>query len=762
MTDITRIFNVETRGFTNVQRRYSGQIGDATSTVMHFEYNPIDFLAHTEDNEWYVPYIQFAVYDENGNPYTYGPVAGEREDGSVSQVFDGYTFSIPWEITSNVKSQRVEYQLFFIRNTVDVDPTQSLADQLVQTDYIRSAMDGITLKPSIACKKKQKTACAVPGAVAPTIGGFIEFFKEYAYLYPVKQSVDTESGQLILEFKTYNGNKDGSLIMDVAPLVVDDEGNKTIPIKFLRMLDSGILEEVEPEEWNSYFASVADDTKMPTNKLVADLLSMKLDESQLINEWSETPSEEKIPSEALVLDELEGFTKKDMAIPEWNSEMDYHMNSTVMYEANIYISLQDDNMGHEPSTDTDAEDEWWSTVSEYDILLKKWNDRPVTNKAPNEKMVVEALDTKLDDSQLVTEWSTPLDNAHIPSEYLVKSSLDAKLDDSQLVTAWPDDTELSDERIPSEKLVKESLNEKLDKTNPLPEWSVTTLYHDNSVVIYGNVIYISKADSNIGVNPAYDTAHRYWIPVQGGGGGDDPHSKYVDIIGDGENTEFLVHHGLGTLDIFHTLRAISDTYYMSEGLFVDADVTVEDENTIKLSFYEPPAENSLVLVVSTGYQANSYTTTLTSDTPYEYDAENMVYNYTITHNMGVYDFYSVLRRVPSGDGDTSSDIGAIVRANIRAISPVQAVISFTRQVTKPIKVTLSAAIAEQSQEGYTKYFENLTEWYFQHDFGRIVQVQTYDADGNELIGVVSQDLLGGTWAKAQFNDAVTGYMVVKG
>lgn len=150
MTDVTRIFNSETRSFKNVQRKYSGQIGDSVSTTLHFEYEPFDLLQADVGGDRYVPYIMFSVYDDQGNPLIYGE--------SSTPKFDGYTFDIPWDVTSRTTSQRVEYELYFIKNTVTVDPTASLSAQVAQiasTEYLVSAVDGITLKPSIKCKSKK-------------------------------------------------------------------------------------------------------------------------------------------------------------------------------------------------------------------------------------------------------------------------------------------------------------------------------------------------------------------------------------------------------------------------------------------------------------------------------------------------------------------------------------------------------------------------------------------------------------------------------
>ncbi len=731
MTDITRIFNYETRSFKNVDKKYSGQINDASSTTLHFIYEPLDFLKESLDGDKFIPYIMFAVYRRDGTPYTYGPTPiYDPETKSDSPTFDGYTFTIPWEVTHNATSQKVEYQLFFVRNGVTFDPKTGVAN-LSSTDYMLSSIDGIAFKKSITCSKKQKCDCpSMTPNSEPTVVGYINLWKDYGVVMPVESYVDPESGQLVMDYHTYNGDKDMALTLDVAPLV-----DGKVPAKFL-----------------------------PVDK-----------------DWAD-PTDETIPSSRLVRETLdEEFTKKTMSVAYWDSDTEYQMDSVVVWSENLYISIKVDsagkNIGHDP---VEENSEWWSTVTEYDIILTSWTtDIPSqgqTKKVPCERIVLEALALKLDRSQVISAWnaSTTTDG-YIASAKLTKDSLDLKLDDDQLVTFWAD--EPSDSKIPSEKLTKDTFDTKVDKSdvitewseerseqkiptekmvldmfdtkadreNPIPEWDPAAEYHNNSVVVYGNTMYISKADYNKGVNPALESSTRWWETVgNGGSGGSDYSKKYIDVLGDGVNSVFRVRHALGSEDIFYTMRSLTSTFELSEGMFVDADVTVEDANTVNVRFYEPIPENSIMITIGIGLNEGSFTTTIQSETEREF---------ILTHKFATKDFFASFRE---------PDTGRIVKADVYAITPNKAKVVLSEPPVDGLHVVLSPNACDYVTL-HKYYFEQESpsnRWEIHHDMGIPVQVQAFDDDGNELTGRVTQNsnLLE---VVIEFNHAQTGYAVVR-
>ena len=243
MTHITRVFNVETRSLTNVERRYAGQVGDALATVIHFEYNPPEFPYD------YVPYIMFGVQDDEGKPLIFGPPP-TKPPALMHNVFeervyfDGTTFALPWSVTSRARSARVEYQLFFVKKGVEFDGRN--VAKLKPTEIVMSAIDVIALKPSIGCKRPGPGAspCAppkhgcmsppfAPTGAEPDIIGYINLWKEWGLVVPVDQELDepifvdrfgvpyepTEQERMenppvvVLKFHTYNGNCDSYTVL---------------------------------------------------------------------------------------------------------------------------------------------------------------------------------------------------------------------------------------------------------------------------------------------------------------------------------------------------------------------------------------------------------------------------------------------------------------------------------------------------------------------------------------------------------------------
>ena len=72
-------------------------------------------------------------------------------------------------------------------------------------------------------------------------------------------------------------------------------------------------------------------------------------------------------------------------------------------------------------------------------------------------------------------------------------------------------------------------------------------------------------------------------------------SKYVENIGDGTETSFVVTHNLGTKDVIVRVYnvATNETVLVNEGVLLDTD----DSITIKFTTDTPPAEDEYRVVV---------------------------------------------------------------------------------------------------------------------------------------------------------------------
>lgn len=186
MTDIYRIFEKSTRAITSDKKCYGGQAFDANTTTIHFQIlNKGEDWDFTADG--YRPFIVFNVYDQYGNPYVYGT--------DSSPMFSGHEFTIPYEITSQLKSARAEYQLWFVKAEA-ADNFCGTNQGLLTTDYLLSAVDGIAFKPS--CLRPPKPCGAgMPYAptTAPSTIGALEFMRENSIILPVDLMGHFENGK---------------------------------------------------------------------------------------------------------------------------------------------------------------------------------------------------------------------------------------------------------------------------------------------------------------------------------------------------------------------------------------------------------------------------------------------------------------------------------------------------------------------------------------------------------------------------------------
>lgn len=96
----------------------------------------------------------------------------------------------------------------------------------------------------------------------------------------------------------------------------------------------------------------------PSAKAVADFVAKYHNDNRttLIDDWSDA-SDDNAPSSVLVRDSLAEKTDILKAIPEWSETKTYLINSTVVCDEEIFISVKNDNIGHYPTSDLNSE--WW-------------------------------------------------------------------------------------------------------------------------------------------------------------------------------------------------------------------------------------------------------------------------------------------------------------------------------------------------------------------------------------------------------------------
>ncbi len=226
MTEIFRLVDVETRTITTDRRGYAGNAFDNQSTT-------IKFTLQKRGEDWdptengYRPFLVAAVYDEDGNPFVYST--------DTAPMFDGYQFQIPWELTSRLASNRLEYCLWFVKTEV-ADIFNGTSDNLLRTEYLLTATDSIAIKPSIR-PKGPRCGCdpVLPYApsTSPSIIGNQEFMRDNALILPVDLMGRMENGLprgLDLMFHTLSGQLQ-TLYFNVPTLDTDGQiGSYYLPV----------------------------------------------------------------------------------------------------------------------------------------------------------------------------------------------------------------------------------------------------------------------------------------------------------------------------------------------------------------------------------------------------------------------------------------------------------------------------------------------------------------------------------------------------
>lgn len=340
MTTIKRVFNLETRTLKSKDRCYVGQVYDHISTRMEFSYEPINALT-----DGYTAYILFDLYDDDGNVFVFGPGSAPR--------FDGTTFEIPTSITSRIKTQRLDYQIWLIKNRTEWN---GRIDELVDTEYLFSSKDSLAFKPSLKCRSPSKDPCRPPQPnMEPGTLGWVNYLRDHCILAPVQYSEgELSDGTLgvTLEFATYNGADDSKVELHIPYL--DDEGYLDIHT-FLR-----IVKEYNPDVTHDQIMSAL---------CVQNLLDEKLDKTSVLSGWQDSYAELDVPHASLVKGALDTKADKDFPIPLWDETVTYRKSAVVTWETDIYISNVDDNTGKPPTAFPDE----WSTITEFDTVIDSYD-----------------------------------------------------------------------------------------------------------------------------------------------------------------------------------------------------------------------------------------------------------------------------------------------------------------------------------------------------------------------------------------------------
>lgn len=189
-------FDKDKRTLTNSDGRiYGGQAFDNASTTLRFDLWHKDEFGNKVEwdplEEGYYPYIMFLA----NNPRTKTPFI---YSDSSSPVFDGYTFEVPYEITSlRHKSARVEFQLAFIKAGYEFNGSVAGMPTAV---YLLSAPNGFALKPSLMQPMpdlpRNGPACMPmnPMTCEPSVVGWIEVWKDRGMMLPIEQTLLDQNG----------------------------------------------------------------------------------------------------------------------------------------------------------------------------------------------------------------------------------------------------------------------------------------------------------------------------------------------------------------------------------------------------------------------------------------------------------------------------------------------------------------------------------------------------------------------------------------
>lgn len=128
----------------------------------------------------------------------------------------------------------------------------------------------------------------------------------------------------------------------------------------------------EPVHGQIPTAKAVDDTFFKSHQAAAGRIiitdehgNVQANGPRVSDSWSLEPSDDNLPTEKLVKDELDlkaydsNVVHNDRGTPEWDPVIVYHTGSTVVKDLVFYISQNSGNVGHDPGEEGTV---WWSEV----------------------------------------------------------------------------------------------------------------------------------------------------------------------------------------------------------------------------------------------------------------------------------------------------------------------------------------------------------------------------------------------------------------
>ena len=743
MTTLKRTFNLETRTLKSTDKCYVGQVYDHISTTLEFSYNPINALT----DGGYTAYIVFDLCDDNGDLFVFGPGSSPR--------FDGRTFEIPTSVTSRIKTQRLDYQLWLIKNRLEWN---GRIDELGDTEYLFSAKDTLAFKPTSRCRCPTKDPCRPPQPnLEPGTLGWVNYLRDHCILTPIQESYGTLSDGsegVTLNFPTYNEDRDQALELHIPYL---DAESKLDIHTFLR-----IVEEYNPD--------VTHDQIM-TALCVQNLLDEKMDLDLIVDSY-DTPWDE-------YKDTLGPFSARLMRrnpVGPWDPEIEYTEDSLVIHEGILFISQGTFNIGHEPRIwhfeGEQTEDfEWWAPIKGIGSSNPEAKDVStfVEIVGPSEYEGIDEV-TGLYAYRVYHHFNTS--DLYVQARTNGSDKKDGK---SYTINAVYD--------VSDHNFVRVLLSYMLEDDDVVvyisPGGGIEGEYAKQS---YQALVYKDRPNGYAGLDEnAKVSIDRIYVAEGLESEDDDSYLVNIGTIRSFDNDiQQELDSKLDNTQLVQTLTRteedIPSTKLLGEQLDRKTDIVmaipdwspIEEYNRGATVIYNGTIFISLIggniraQPVDDEGNVSEFWTMVQGGGGGEATAQRWFIGdgkkttYSITHNFGTKDLFVTLRE---------KSTGAIVDATVTVTRPGAIRVDFTEPpASNSIILTISPAIPAVPTEEDVRTQEILTDttvWRMDHNLGRIVTAQAFNQNGVELVGVVKQDVATLNSVTIEFNQPVRGTMVVR-
>ena len=565
--------------------------------------------------------------------------------------------------------------------------------------------------------------------VDPALDALGEYTESYDDLWH-KILVDAKSEPGQIAFTRMNGER---LVTPLDLSGVEIPASAITGIISPDNLPAGVVEKlVKVADDAERFALTTDEVQNWDTVLVmdTDLMYMVVDETKLDSEDGYEPYRAymywggitgTLSDQADLRNALDAKADISEGVEQWSALITYSSGAITNLGGVLYVSLVNNNTGHDPSQEVPLDPHWWRPLN-TNVLVSEGSFYAVTigDGVSTQFTVTHGMEsydvnvytfcndgTRADFSTLVERLNVNqvrLTFSEPPDDHSVRVLVSIPGGPVTSVQGRVGDVVVTAEDL--------GLGNVVTKEEGVAQWDPAIEYEDAAITNVNGTLFISLQPDNLNHDPLDSTG--WWDEIHTGGATRDVTNTKKFLIGDGTTTQFTLQHSLNSYDVNVVIYSAG-----SNSPTTGALVERLNNNDVRVTFAVPPETDEFYVVVQKLGAAIAY-------------ADGIDYILLTASDLGV---------------EEGAEVNKIqtVKVNGSALTP---------DANRAVDVLVPTALSELSEDtthrvttdaeksawdGKASSFETTitgngsqTEFNIAHSFGHCPQVSLYESDGTEV------------------------------